>query len=396
MCEVITDKLVAKIPSAYSGKVSKLHFKNDEICQVGEALLIMEVGDDVQVKETAKDEHKQEEPEPSKPEPKPEAPKTKAKKEEQKAPAGKVLTTPAVRSLAQEMKVDLAKVTPTGKGGRITKDDVMKYAASGKSAEGAQPAAQQTIPAAAPVVALEQDRVVKLTGIQRAMAKSMTDALSIPPYNLQEEMCIEKIKKMRADFVKANPKMKMTYLPFFLKAFSQAMIKFPIFNAVSNPATDKEGYITEYIEKAEHNISIAIDTPSGLLVPNIKSVQRKSILQINDEVRALIDRGRSGTLTQEDLSDGTFTLSNIGGIGGLIGAPVIFRPQVAIAAMCKIRTIGDIVKKADGGYDLKPKEVMGISLSCDHRIIDGATGARFITVVKDYIESIDTLLLSLK
>lgn len=367
MCEVITDKLVAKIPSAYSGKVSKLHFKNDEICQVGEALMIMEVDDDVHVKETSEAEHKKEEPEPSKPEPKPEPPKAEAKKEEQKAAAGKVLATPAIRSLAQEMKIDLAKVTPTGKGERITKDDVMKYAASGKPSEAAKPTTQQAIPEAAPVVALEQDRVVKLTGIQRAMAKSMTDALSIPPYNLQEEMCIEKIKKMRADFIKANaksnPKMKMTYLPFFLKAFSQAMIKFPIFNAVSNPVTDKEGYITEYIEKAEHNISIAIDTPSGLLVPNIKSVQRKSILQINDEVRALIDRGRAGTLTQEDLSDGTFTLSSIGGIGGLIGAPVIFRPQVAIAAMCKIRTVGDFVKKADGGYDLKPKEVMGISLS---------------------------------
>jgi 2-oxoisovalerate dehydrogenase E2 component (dihydrolipoyl transacylase) len=393
---VITDKLVAKIPSAYSGKVSKLNFKSDDICQVGEVLLEMEVGDNIEVKgSTTEAEHKAEEP-PKGEAVKQEVPREEPKKEESRASGGKILTTPAVRGLAAEMKIDLAKVTPTGKGGRITKNDVLKYAESEKSKESAKPSAKQTIPQAAPVVALEQDRVVKLTGVRKAMAKSMTDALTIPPYNLQEEMCIEKIKKMKADYVKANPKMKMTYLPFFLKAFSQAMLKYPIFNAVSNPIPDKEGYITEYIEKAEHNISIAIDAPSGLLVPNIKSVQRKSILEINEEVRALIERGRTDSLTKEDLSDGTFTLSSIGGVGGLIGAPVIFRPQVAIAAMCKIRTVGSYVKKEDGKMELKPMEIIGVSLSCDHRIIDGATGARFITVVKDYIENIDTLLLSLK
>lgn len=385
---------MAKIPSAYSGKITKIHFKNDEICQVGQALLEMEVSDDVQVKgEVTEAEHKKEEaPQP----PKPKAPKEEPKRTE--AAGGKVLATPAVRNLAMEMKVDLAKVTATGKGGRVTKEDVLKYAEGAKSGAQAdtKAASQQPVPKSAPVVALAQDKVVKLTGTRRALAKSMTDALKIPPYNLQEEMCIEKIKKMREDYMKANPKMKMTYLPFFLKAFSQAMIKYPIFNAISNPVTDKEGYITEYIEKAEHNISIAIDSPSGLLLPSVKSVQRKSILQINEEVRALIERGNAGTLTEEDLSHGTFTLSSIGGIGGVIGAPVIFPPQVAIAAMCKIRTVGKYVKKPDGGLDLKPVEIMGVSMSCDHRIIDGATGARFITVVKDYIENIDTLLLSLK
>jgi len=384
---VITDKLVAKIPSTYAGKISKLNFKNDEICQVGEALLEMEVDDNIEVKgEVTHAEHKKEEAaEPSKEE----APESK--KEESKASAGKILTTPAVKNFAAEMKVDLSKVTPTGKGGRITKNDVLKYVEDKKPKESPKRVKHE----AAPVVASEQDRVVKLAGLHRAMAKSMTDALSIPHYNLQEEMCIEKIKKMKADYIKANPKLEMTYLPFFIKAFSQAMLKYPVFNAVSNPTTDKEGYIIEYIEKAEHNISITIDSPSGLLLPNVKSVQRKSISEINEDVRALLERGRTDSLTQEDLSDGTFTLSNIGDIGGLIGAPLVFRPQVAIAAMCKVKTVGTYVKK-DGKMELKPMEIMGVSMSCDHRIIDGATGARFITVVKDYIENIDTLLLSLK
>lgn len=365
----------------------------------------MEVGDEVKAKEEVTEhEHKKEvAPAPAPETPKAEAPKQKSEPKRETGPAGKVLTTPAVRSLALEMKVDLAKVTPTGKGGRVTKEDVMKYAETMKAAPTTQaPPAQraapteQTIPAQAPVVALEHDRVVKLTGIRKAMAKSMTDALTIPPYNLQEEMCIEKLKKIREVYQKANPKSKMTYLPFFIKAFSQAMLQYPVFNALSNPTPDKEGYITEYIEKAEHNISIAVDSPDGLVVPNIKSVQRKSILEINEEVRALIERGRTGTLTHEDMSDGTFTLTNLGSTGGLVGSPVIFRPQVAIAAIYKMRTAVEFVKKPDGGREIKAKEVMGTSLSCDHRIIDGATGARFITVVKSYIEDIDSLLLTLK
>ena len=398
---------MAKIPSAYSGKIVKLNFKNDEICQVGQSLLDMEVGDDIKVKEEVA-ESKEEAPkaEEPKPEPPKEEPKAKAAKAE--APAGgQVLATPAVRSLATEMKIDLAKVTPTGKGGRITKNDVLKYAESMKSGASAAPSApaapaapsagkaDKFIPIQIPK-ALERDQPKKCTGIRRAMVKSMTDALSIPPYNLQEEVCIDEIKRIRKDYVKLHPGNKITYLPFFIKAFSQAMLEYPIFNAVTNPNVDSEGYIYEYIEKAEHNISIAIDSPAGLVVPNIKSVQNKSLLQINDEVRAVIERGRKGTLTHDDLHGGTFTLSSIGNIGSRVGTPVIFRPQVAIAAMCGMYKIPHFIKKPDGDYDVKPKEVMQLSLTCDHRIIDGATGARFITSVKNYIENINSLLLTLK
>lgn len=402
---MITDKLVAKIPSAYAGKVTKLNFKNDEICQVGQPLLEMEVGDDVEVKEeAASSEHKEE---PAAEAPKAEPPKAEAPKPEPKheaPPSGKVLATPAVRGLAVEMKVDLTKVTPTGKGGRITKNDVLKYAEGMKAAPSKEQSKEmpkdtkKTDQYVAPPipVPLEHDAVKKLTGIHRAMVKSMTDALSIPAYNIQEQVCTEQVKRLRSEFLKNNPNKKITYLPFFMKAFSQAMLEYPIFNAVSNPNVDSEGCIYEYIEKAEHNISIAIDSPSGLVVPNVKSVQRKSILKINEELRAVISRGRKGTLTHDDLNDGTFTISSISGIGSRVGTPVIFRPQVAIAAMCRVSNTPEFIKKPNGDYEIKPVEAMQLSLTCDHRIIDTITAAKFITAVKKCVEDIESLLLTLK
>ena len=297
------------------------------------------------------------------------------------------------------MKVDLKKVKATGKGGRITKDDVLKFAQAAKETPAAEPAptpAAPTAPKQAPPTVLAQDRVVKLSGMRKAMTKSMTDALCIPHYNIQDEFNIEKLRNVRKAFLDANPKMKITYLQFFIKAFSQAMLDFPVFNAVTNPALDKEGYIFEYIEKADHNISIAVDSPAGLVVPNLKAVQNKSILKINEEMRELIERARKGTLTQADLSDGTFTVSNIGNLGCITGAPVIFRPQTALGATGQTRIVPEFVKQANGEYTIRPKEIISMSLSCDHRVIDGATGARFIGMVKKYIENIDTLLLTLK
>lgn len=397
MCEVITDKLVAKIPSSYSGKIVKLNFKNDEICQVGQSLLDMEVGDDVKVKEEVKEEPAAA-PEPPKAEaPKPEPTPAPVAPKQERVESGQVLATPAVRGLATEMKIDLAKVTPTGKGGRITKNDVLKYAESIKSGPTASAASSApSIPTPTPITALEHDRTVKLAGLRQSMAQNMTQSLSIPPYNLQEEICVDRVNAIRKAYSKANPKMKINYMPFFIKAFSRTMLEFPVFNAVTMPNTDSDGYITDFIEKAEHNFTIPIDTPEGILMPNIKSVQNKSILQINEDIRALVERGRKGALTQEDLSDGTFTVSSIGGIGGLTGTPVIYAPQVAIVGLCRVRQVGVFAQKANGSFELKPSEIMGVTMSCDHRIIDGATGARFMTIVKNYIEKIDSLLLHLQ
>jgi 2-oxoisovalerate dehydrogenase E2 component (dihydrolipoyl transacylase) len=303
-----------------------------------------------------------------------------------------VYTTHAVRLLAHKLKVDITKVQGTGKRGRVTKEDILNFVETGgKRVEVQAPGAPKL---QAPVV-LKADKVVKLTGFRRAMAKSMTDSLTIPHHNIQDEFSIESMKKVRNAYLKANAGKKITFTPFFMKAFSSALTAYPVFNAISNPAKDDEGSIFEYVEKAEHNISVAVDTPVGLLVPNLKSVQRKSILQVNDELRELIERARKVTLTQDDLTNGTFTLSNIGNIGCITGSPVIFRPQVSIVALGQTRMVPRFYVEK-GVSKMRPEEAITMSVSFDHRVIDGATGANFVRTVKQYLENMDILLLTLK
>lgn len=316
---------------------------------------------------------------------------------------GKILATPAVRALAGDMKVDLKKVKATGKGGRITKDDVVKFAESLKKApETPAPISEQAKKPSPPKApqklpeALGKDTIITLEGERKVFCKKMSEALTVPHYNMQDEVSIERIKKIQKSYADLYPGKKMTLLPFFVKAFSQAMIEFPVFNALASPARDSNGYIVEYIEKAEHNIGIAVDTPHGLLVPNIKSVQKKSIFEINEISKALIEKARNGTLDPEDTEGTTFTFSNLGSVGGMAGAPLVFKPQVAIGATGYVRKTVDFIKKANGEMTYAPKEYLSVSISCDHRIVDGATGARFITRVKQFIENIDSLLLSLK
>lgn len=395
MCEVITDKLVAKIPAAYGGKIVKLNCKADEICQVGQALLDMEVGDDVNVKE---DSHKEEPAPAAEPTPEKPAAAPETKKEQPAAPVideaaeAKVYTTHAVRLLAKRLKISLAQIKGTGKRGRVTKDDVFAFVETG-----GQPA-QKTKKVAKKVeapVAGKGDKLIKLTGIRRAMVKSMTDALEIPHETVQEELVMDNLDRVKNEYLAVNPKAKLTYLPFFMKAMSCALVEFPIINSLTTGPRDQNGLLVDYVEKAEHNISIAVDSPSGLLVPNIKSVQNKTILQLNEEVRQLISRARKSTVTQQDLSDGTITLSSIGGIGGIIGTPVIFRPQTALIAVGRTRQL-PVFRTVKGIRKVFPSNVCTMCLAADRRVIEPVTITKFVVTFKKLIEDMDLLLLHLK
>jgi 2-oxoisovalerate dehydrogenase E2 component (dihydrolipoyl transacylase) len=409
LCEVITDKLTAKIPSSYAGKVTKLHYKVDEICQVGQPLLEMEVDDSVKVKGEVKKEET--------PEAKP-APQAQAAPSVEKEVEENVYTTPAVRNLARSHNVDISKVKGTGKKGRITKEDILNFAETGGKEK---PAAQEppkpkerpiasekpkekAIPQGTPSPtpgyvshkeAKRGDKVVKLTGIRKAMVKSMTDSLVIPHYNSQVFFNIETVKRVRKIYLDSNPKKKFTMMPILIKAFSSALLEFPIFNSVVNPETNEDGTIIEYVQKADINMCLAIDTPSGLLVPNLKCCQKKSMMEINEEFKQLVERGRTGTVTQSDLAEGTFTLSNIGNVGCISGAPVIFRPQVAVAAVGITRTLPNFVNEG-GKVKIFPMDVMVCCMSNDHRIINAKTTANFLNRVKYYLENLDALLLLLR
>ena len=156
------------------------------------------------------------------------------------------------------------------------------------------------------------------------MTKTMTQSLSIPTFTFSDDMDATALIKLRKELKESIP--DLTFLPFFIKALSLAMNEYPIINSVVNPEVDSEGYIKEYVIKKDHNFSVAIDSKDGLTTPNIKQVNRKSILDINEDMRDLISRINSSQLKKSDFDDGTFSVSSVGNIGGKYFVPTILRP----------------------------------------------------------------------
>jgi 2-oxoisovalerate dehydrogenase E2 component (dihydrolipoyl transacylase) len=305
------------------------------------------------------------------------------------AAGGRVLTSPAVRKMAIEHKVDLSTVPASGKGGRIlTKGDMLDFLAGGAKAAPAAAAPAAATAAAAPAAAAKvgQDRKVPLTPIQIAMTKSMNKSLAIPAFGCADEVDITRLTevrdRMRKVFAARDKTVKLSFMPFFFKAASLALAEYPMINAFTNEAC------TEVIYKASHNIGFAMDTPKGLLVPNIKNVQAKSLYEIAIDMRDVIARGSKGGLTMDDIQGGTFTLSNIGSIGATYTSPVVFPPQVAIGALGRSR----VLPRFDAKGQVYPASVLNVSWSADHRVIDGATMTRFNNAFKQYLEHPELML----
>ena len=164
----------------------------------------------------------------------------------------------------------------------------------------------------------------KISGIQKAMTKTMTQALSIPFFVLSDDINATEVIAMRNELKKDIE--GLTILPFFIKALSLAMKEHPIINSVVNPETDSEGYIKEYVIKKDHNFSVAIDSAHGLVTPIIKQVNNKSILEINSDLRTLVEKTKNNALIQSDFDDGTFSVSSVGNLAGKYFVPTILRP----------------------------------------------------------------------
>jgi len=283
--------------------------------------------------------------------------------------------------------VSLAAVKGTGKHGRVTKEDVLNFVESGGKPTAPRATTKQEAP-----IAAKTDKVIKLTGRWKELARNMTDSLVIPHDNIMDFVDMTSIKRAMKTFMEMYPKKQIDLMPFAMKALSCALLDYPLANALTGTNKGKDGIATEYVEKAEHNMGIVIDTPEGPLVPNIKSVQRKSILQINEELRELMERVSKSTLTQSDLSGSTFTLCHINCISGF---PRIYTPQTTILGLGKQLVIpGYITVK--GATKMVPKEVFTLNLTCDHRIIDGATSVKFINQIKQYLEQLELLIMRLK
>jgi len=218
------------------------------------------------------------------------------------------------------------------------------------------------------------------------MVQTMTAANAVPQLGYCEEINMDALVKLRKELkpIAESQGVKLSYMPFILKATSNALKQFPSLNA---HVTDAD--CSEVVYKGAHNIGMAMDTPRGLLVPNVKNVHDKSILEIAQELQRLQELGSAGKLGASDLTGGTFTLSNIGSIGGTYASPIIVLPEVMIGALGKLQ----VLPRYDENMELMPTTVMNASWSADHRVVDGASCARFSNLMKQYIETPSTMIL---
>lgn len=310
------------------------------------------------------------------------------------------LATPAVRHLSRELNVDISQIPGTGKGGRVLKEDIYKFVEGGRVESKGGPTSPEVARSAPEAAAGPQTETpVPLTKTQEQMFKAMTRSLNIPHFLYADEVDFTSMVELRGRLNKVlanSPEGsgdvgKLSYLPFIIKTVSMALYKYPILNArvEIDAATSKPGLV----HRSQHNIGVAMDTPSGLLVPVIKNVGSLNVLTIASELVRLQTLAMAGRLSPQDMSGGTITVSNIGNIGGTYLSPVIVEREVAILGVGRMRD----VPAFDGDSDrVVRKRVCNFSWSADHRVVDGATMARAAEVVRRIVEEPDVMVLHLR
>ena len=303
---------------------------------------------------------------------------------------GKALATPVARQMAKDLGLDINKIVGTGANGRVLKEDIT-LAAQGKPA--AAPAVASQPVAAAPVVAPQVTvpagsdvEIVKISRLRKAIAKSMVTSKTVIPHTvLMDEIVVDALVDFRknAKGVAEAKGIKLTYMALIMKAVVVALKEFPIFNASFNDQTD------EVIIKKFINLGMAVDTPDGLIVPNIKNADRLSVFELAEQVRTLADETIERKVQMDKLQNGTFTITNFGSVGVSFGTPVINHPELAILGVGKISQ-----KPVVENGEIKVASVLPLSLAVDHRIIDGADGGRFLMRIKELLSNPTLLLLS--
>ncbi|WP_168122648.1 dihydrolipoamide acetyltransferase family protein [Paenibacillus sp. HB172176] len=388
--EVQNDKAIVEVPSPVNGKVLEVLVKDGQVCRVGDVVAVIDAEGEVP------DQHLHDEAEASKEEEKKEAVTVEAEASKPSAGGEKtasskaqVLATPSVRKYAREKGVDLTNVTGTGKNGRITREDVdggesaaapsaesNVAATEGKAAESAKSDSKASAPVAAGTPYRPEERV-PFKGIRKVIANAMVKSVYTAPHvTIMDEVDVTELVALRSKYKPYAEKKgsKLTYLPFIVKALVAACRQFPILNST----LDEESQ--EIVYRKYYNIGIATDTDNGLIVPVIEDADRKNLFMIADSIRDLAARGRDGKLAANELKGSTISISNIGSAGGMFFTPVINFPEVAILGT------GRISEKAvvrDGEIVAAP--VMALSLSFDHRLIDGATAQNFMNYIKQLL-----------
>ncbi|MFO7273484.1 MAG: dihydrolipoamide acetyltransferase family protein [Bacillota bacterium] len=387
--EVQTDKATVEITSPVSGRVVKLLGQPGDILRVHSVVVIFDVGADGAAQPAGEAAAPTAAAAavgaaaPAAPAP-PAAPRpAQPEAPAPAAPQRRALATPATRRLARELGVDIHAVPGTGPAGRVTSEDVRAFAARSQAAAQGQEAAPTPAEAAAPAAAAptarseaDQERI-PLRGIRKVIAERMVKSKYTAPHvTAVEEVDMTELLAFRAQAkeLAARKGIKLTFMPFVIKAVVAALREFPYLNA----SIDDEAQ--EIVLHKRYHIGFALDTDAGLLVPVIKDADRKPVFAIAKEMNDLIARGREGKLAPDEMRGSTFTISNQGSIGGLFFTPVINYPEVAILGIGKTAD-----RPVVRGGEIVIRKVAHLALSFDHRLIDGGMATRFLQRVAELL-----------
>jgi pyruvate dehydrogenase E2 component (dihydrolipoamide acetyltransferase) len=380
LVEVETDKALAEIPSPRTGVILKILVKEKEIVKVGQVIVVFgEKGESLAL-----------------PTPKPSvgvvgeleeapeevtAPQIRAEPSKSVFVSEHVQATPAVRALARELGVDIHKVQGTGPEGRVLEKDVRQFVE----------AKEKPVEAEKKVTKVKKydlygyvDRI-PLRGVRRSIAKAMVKSKYTAPHvTAMDEADVTELWKIREKEKKAAEKkgIKLTLLPFIIKAVVAGLKEHPYVNATLDDENE------EIILKKYYNIGMATDTSEGLMVPVVKGASEKPILQMAEELARLAEKARNRTIDLADLKGGTFTITNYGAFGGIYGTPIINHPEVAILGIGKIQE-----KPMVRNGKAVVRKILPLSLSFDHRVVDGAEAARFLNTIISHLEDPDLILL---
>lgn len=363
LAEVETAKAVIELPSPRDGFVIKLHYKENDEIKVGEVLVTIGGEEDLSGKRARKDSGTVV------------GVLEEAEEVEEKKAQHMVLATPAVRRIAQNMGIDISGVNGTGSHGKVTEDDLKRHA-DGKPG-------------------IKQDRdnfgdIIRepLKGVRKTIAKNMPvyqQTAALVTHMDEVDISDLAIIKEKEENGLAEKGVKLTYLPFIIKAVIIALKEYPSFNSTLDMKK------SEIILKKYYNIGIGVDTKDGIIVPVIKEADKKNIIHLAEEIKKLAENARSRTIDLKDLNGGTFTITNIGAYGGIFATPIINYPEAAILATGRIQEKPVVINS-----EIKIRKILPLSLTFDHRIMDGGMAARFTNSIVKHLEDPGLLLLELR
>lgn len=403
LVEIQNDKAVVEIPSPVDGTVSKIHIEEGEVTTVGTTIVTIDDGSedsDSEEKPEEKAEKTSEKPadDAAKPAEEEEASEETPNKEDKKSDKDVsdsdkiVIAMPSVRKFARENDVNIKEVTGTGKNGRILKEDIENFGTEAAESKETESAAKETEEAAATAkkapAKQETDDLEtreKMSGMRKAIAKAMVNSKHTSPHVTHiDEVEVDALWAHRKKFkeVAAEQGVKLTFLPYVVKALVSALKKYPELNT----SIDNETF--EVIQKHYYNVGIAADTEKGLVVPVVNDADKLSMFEISDEINELATKARDGKLSSDEMKGGSVTISNLGSAGGKWFTPVINQPEVAILGIGRIEE-QPVVK--DG--EIVAARVLALSLSYDHRQIDGATAQNALNHIKRLLNNPDLLLM---